>query len=138
MPLSTDPKENMKALIVALRSGQYAQGDLALCDGGRYCCLGVAADLTVKAGEGKWLNEANSLRPSFLYNGLVEAQRAFLPSPLLEKFGLFEDGNDDNAWFLVRLNDSGGYTFTEIADLLERKYINGESINLGKLPFKGI
>lgn len=138
MPLSTDPKENMKALIAALRSGEYAQGDLALCNGGRYCCLGVAADLTVKAGEGEWLNEANGSYISFLYNGSVEALRAFLPSPLLKKFGLFEDDSDDDAWSLVRLNDSGGYTFTEIADLLERKYINGESINLGKLPFKGI
>lgn len=137
MPLSTDPKENMKALIAALRSGEYAQGDLALCNGGRYCCLGVAADLTVKAGEGEWLNEANGPYISFLYNGSVEALRAFLPSPLLKKFGLFEDDSDDDAWCLVRLNDSGGYTFTEIADLLERKYINGESINLGKLPFKG-
>lgn len=138
MPLSTDPKENMKALIAALRSGEYAQGDLALCNGGRYCCLGVAADLTVKAGEGEWLNEANGPYISFLYNGLVEPLRAFLPSPLLKKFGLFEDDSDDDAWSLVRLNDSGGYTFTEIADLLERKYINGESINLNSPPFKGI
>lgn len=136
MPLSTDPKENMKALIAALRSGQYAQGDLALCNGGRYCCLGVAADLAVKAGEGEWLHGEGSPPYSFLSKDSIGAQRAFLPSPLLKKFGLFENDNDDDAWCLVHLNDSGGYTFTEIADLLERKYINGEDVDLDALPLK--
>lgn len=32
----------------ALRSGKYEQGFRALCSSGKYCCLGVLADLYVK------------------------------------------------------------------------------------------
>ena len=31
--------------VAALRSGKYEQGQNVLCDGSRFCCLGVLADL---------------------------------------------------------------------------------------------
>ena len=44
--------------LAALRSGEYRQGDEYLCRMGKaadkFCCLGVAYDLLVQAGQGEW------------------------------------------------------------------------------------
>lgn len=133
MPLHTDPKENMKALIAALRSGEYKQGTRTLCADGQYCCMGVAADLAVKNGVGEWLKPPHdSNRHAYLREPGYIPLRAFLPVPVLQMYGL----TDDDAWSFVHLNDSGKYTFTQIADLMERKYINGEEINVYELAEK--
>ena len=34
-----------KKWVAALRSGEYKQGKAALCNNGRYCCLGVLQDV---------------------------------------------------------------------------------------------
>lgn len=129
MPLHTDPKENMKALIAALRSGEYKQGTRSLCANGRYCCMGVAADLAVKSGEGQWLKSPSDSRRAYKREVDIESMKAFPPEPILRKYGL----PHDDAWSFVHLNDSGNYSFAQIADVMERKYINGEDIDLGAL-----
>jgi hypothetical protein len=42
--------KNARAWVRALRSGKYKQGKNQLRSGDRFCCLGVACELAVKAG----------------------------------------------------------------------------------------
>ncbi len=74
----------------ALRSGQYKQGKGCLREDGRYCCLGVLAEI-----EG--LLDAD---------GAVDDNKALLPRDILP---LFEQR------ILATMNDDGA-TFIELAD----------------------
>jgi len=43
--MTPEQERHMEMWLAALRSGEFPQGDGSLCCNGRYCCLGVAAEL---------------------------------------------------------------------------------------------
>lgn len=107
--------ENAKKWVEALRSGEYKQGEEALRNGDRFCCLGVACDLFRKnTTKGEWVNE------EFL------GQSTVLPTLVRDWLGLGSttgnyDGSvekGDYADCLMGRNDNGA-SFAEIADTIE-------------------
>ena len=86
--------------IAALRSGKYEQGKGRLREGDKFCCLGVACDLTDPDAwndKGGW--------------GAQDNYDIVLP---------FIDIREGD--WLAALND-GGTTFAEIADFIERSRV---------------
>lgn len=105
--------------IEALESGDYDQGRYHLRDiEGRYCCLGVACDLS---GVGEWKEEGGVL----LYQTFMHV----MPDPVMRYYGFDSryDGGDievileDGETTLSNLNDSG-YKFAEIAQILRKHF----------------
>jgi len=108
---------NAQKLIDALRSGEFEQttGRLKNFEVWAFCCLGVACELYRQAQpeEGGWhktkfLGCSASL-PEQVKNWLGFRNNAGGFSPY---------SNDNDIKSLVGMNDNG-YTFTEIADLIE-------------------
>ena len=92
--------------VTALRSGEYQQGKRNLCRGAFYCCLGVLCEVM----------EAN--RSVFDGNDEVIAFEGYighLHPRLAQEAGI----NDDALNQLMRMNDSQGKRFSEIADWIE-------------------
>lgn len=91
--------------VQALRSGDYEQGMGTLCKDGKYCCLGVLGevlDLPKEKNEyGRTYYNGNS---TYLY--LTDGGE-FLNLPLVKQVPLAD------------MNDSGRYTFNDIADYIE-------------------
>lgn len=127
--------EHRALWVAALRSGEYRQGrgklTLATQDGYSHCCLGVACevarangvDLEVEPGPDGF---------SLFYGEPGEPFRdeLYLPEPVREWLGLdSERGSLDpdvdlateHRYFryLSSLNDSAGYDFNQIADVIE-------------------
>lgn len=136
--METTPQEydeRRKALVSALRSGDYqqAQGFLHRIDVG-HCCLGVACDLyRQRTGIGRWVSALcgdNSIfeTPGKYLDSDIERSSADLPGAVREYFGfkssngsffdLSEEDNEGPAYSLVELNDSGA-SFRTIADNIE-------------------
>jgi len=103
-------QEIKKKWVAALRSGDYTQGDGALCrltpDGAKYCCLGVLVEEV--EGEDAWDFRATSQRCTFQENSAV------LAGGYLAKTGVGSGYASD----LMRMNDLGT-SFSEIADYIE-------------------
>jgi hypothetical protein len=100
--------------VEALRSGKYEQGKRALCHEGKFCCLGVLADVS---GLGKWITRAPDER---LFEFVPDDLGATtLPDGFLQQAEL-SPADQGELW---RLNDgvSGRreHSFTEIADYIE-------------------
>ena len=89
-------KEIKENWVAALRSDDYSQGTLYLCNRGRYCCLGVLADV-----------EGHKYDPN----------TQLLPGDFLKTVELSEH----NAGRLMEMNDDEGMSFEEIADWIEEK-----------------
>ena len=130
----------------ALRSGDYEQGKERLARKGedgktKFCCLGVLCEIAVADGivERKWYDGDEDT-----YYQTVDASDdsscTSLPLAVREWAGLKwqpgsvvdpqitsevyadEDGDDYPASF-VDLNDSAGYAFAQIADVIERDHL---------------
>lgn len=125
MMMARMEKSIAKKWVQALRSGEYEQGKQYLCDGTKYCCLGVLDAINPK------LNLRGSANAS-LYN----YKKVGLESPL----GELPTNTDQPDIDLAVLNDAGssGYciegsstrvgrtaplNFQEIADIIEAEYI---------------
>ena len=121
--------EEIKALwLTALRSGDYKQGKGALNKNGKFCCLGVLCDLAVKAGVTGEVHGAR-FTEEVRYGLPTEVQRFGIPpmsiikwSGMMNSTGLlgdpiWVDGSMCND--LPSLNDMAGYTFLQIADVIE-------------------
>lgn len=94
------PQELKQRWVEALRSGRYQQGRGYLRKDGKYCCLGVLCDVVDSTGwDGDTFNERFSLLPYEL------KQRLNISNAVEDK--------------LTDMNDSGDYTFNEIADWIE-------------------
>lgn len=74
-----------------------------LCNDGKYCCLGVLADVLGELDDRGWVRH-NS-----------EPYASQLPPELLKRCGL--DAYDQGV--LIELNDNDEASFTEIADYIE-------------------
>lgn len=114
----------------ALRSGEYSQGRDFLRFKEVYCCLGVLCEISPIAGSRYW-DESHSyggeytLLPASVRNwaGFPEtnANGNFLVTDSVRKRfpGSFTSGELGTYSSLAYLNDCAGWTFDQIADLIE-------------------
>jgi hypothetical protein len=121
--------EAEKKLIAALRSGEYKQTTRRLFDGSKYCCLGVACDISELA---RW-NEKSMLDVTY-YEYLREQD--YLPERVMEwlnwnnKEGMLTEVL--RGIRLAELND-WGFTFNQIADIIEAGLVAKEDGTLNKV-----
>lgn len=127
-----DPLDpNTRALVNALRSGEYQQTRSVLRRGDSYCCLGVACDIS---GKGRWVECLDMSNLGYdtpgqragwdrQVSGPYYAETSFLPHEVTDWLGwknrnpvVTSDGRT-----LASLNDAG-YSFAQIADLIENNY----------------
>lgn len=116
--------EIKRAWVKALRSGNYKQGQGALRQHDRFCCLGVLCDLAVKAGvdvevalcqltlNGYYRYDNESNYPPSKVNNWADIDYYEVPD------GEQDPDADYQTISLADLND-GGTSFTEIANLIE-------------------
>jgi hypothetical protein len=117
---------NIKAWHDALLSGQYPQGQGTLVRGGRYCCLGVACHLAMKAGVR--LMEIDAQGDDYGFRTTEDyIETDTLPRVVREWLGIDEsdpaliipDGDPVPA---ASLNDDSHYTFAQIAECIVRTW----------------
>lgn len=140
----TSKVNRIKALIAALRSGEYKQGTGTLRDilwgtekdKATFCCEGVGCDLLVGT-LGEWEETENKGKSAFL------GAECYAPPTITEYYGLetlpnmesrwivrtpvvFDNG-DIRYWKVVTLAESNdaGHSFEEIATLIEDYYLKG-------------
>ena len=102
-------QEIKKLWIEALTSGKYNQGTGALKGVDSFCCLGVLCDLYIQKNEGNKWEEDNS------YLG----EKDILPETVMNWAGLNDQNPDVQEYSsLAEMNDDG-YTFKEIAQIIE-------------------
>lgn len=106
--------ERIKEWIKELRSGRYTRCSGELTDGTNYCCLGVLCQIN-----GLLLTKGTATYGRYYYHFQNETNADVLPKAFLNYIGL----TDNQQRALSQMND-GGSTFLEIADYLERKYVN--------------
>lgn len=104
----------VKAWVRALRSGKYKQGQDALRQGNKFCCLGVACDLAVKAKVIDKPVKFNGFDDDYYY---YDHETGILSDQMLQELGI----NPENQWILTDMND-GGKTFKQIANFIEKHY----------------
>jgi len=132
-------KEAMREWVAALRSGKYAQGESYLArrigdEDARYCCLGVACEIFAERLDVP-RDETVSMDGSVVvtYGGHTQ----WLPLSVRKLLGtdsepngkIFDRMGNFNTVSVVTMNDSGQYTFDEIANALEWAYSLGEEDN---------
>jgi hypothetical protein len=114
-------KEVADLWVAALRSGDYQQTTLQLRDVDGFCCLGVLCDLHAKqTGQGKWSSDG--------YYNTGDETDGVIPTPEVSAWaGLGDrspcvsvDGHGTD--LITALNDDDGYTFMQIADLIESQW----------------
>jgi len=114
-------KKNIRKWIKALRSGKYIQitGNLHKDNG--YCCLGVACEVS---GLSEWKRKDLPFTlNSYFYLDALNT----LPDPVQKWLGVENCNPTCNGRFLSDWNDSQFYNFTQIADLIEERYLtNGK------------
>lgn len=140
MITDTRNMDNVRMLTAALRSGDYEQGRLKLKrlgfgDTEAFCCLGVACDIS---GLGTWKPTINERWDDYVIyneNGVyLEKNENLLPSAVAKWLGIHEGGafrfaytflgrTQHTQFTLTDLNDSGEFTFSMIADVLESEAI---------------
>lgn len=116
--ITRECQEKAREWVVALRSGAYQQGKMALRTGNTFCCLGVLCDLhdpdgwseVTLRGECRYAGET-AFPPLFVMDGVLNGIVSDIPESLND-----EDFSSPTAGeVLAELNDTGA-TFDEIAD----------------------
>jgi len=102
----------------ALRSGKYKQGVKRLQTDKGYCCLGVAVDVFVPKGKQELYSDGT-------LKGHMPGHQSAAPGWLHDMPVMSRDRWDEFAISLEKLNDDKGFTFDEIADVLEIEFIHG-------------
>lgn len=99
-----------KKWIEALRSGKYRQGTRALRSDRGFCCLGVACDIIDPNG---WVGPiGNDIRWT---DGDKQPRSAYIPYDTAARIGISQVAMGN----LASMNDSGGKSFSWIADYIE-------------------
>lgn len=126
--------------VAALRSGKYEQGRAALHkEGGGMCCLGVLCDVVKDEVGGRW-GEPSGRGGSaigFLINDHTPPNYNYPPFAVYALIGLtvadarvgrdisvaakLPRNQETRLYSLSVLNDSGDYTFAQIADIIEEQ-----------------
>jgi hypothetical protein len=115
-------KENMRKWVDALRSGKYEQANENLREAGHFCALGVACDIS---GLGEWDDN------DYYFIDDEHKSDEELPPPVQEWLGLTDNPLVDlpaDGRNIAELNDDG-YKFEEIADIIEKEFLN-ESVGV--------
>jgi hypothetical protein len=116
-------KENVRKWVDALRSGEYEQGKMCLCNKyNKYCCLGVACEIVYKNGV---ILSIEKLEYGKYYNG----NHVEWPDIVKKWFGFYKTTPirfeyNGRSYGFIGLNDTAEATFEEIADLIEKEYLN--------------
>lgn len=120
-------RERRERWIAALRSGDYERGHGALKRDGKYCCLGVACEVYRQmTGKGSWEQKSEE-DTVFKAEDDLEA-KSFLPIEVSQFFGINSRGahfhftvskGERQFGCLTSMNDSGLFTFADIADFIE-------------------
>ena len=125
-------KEIADELVTALRSGDYPQARSQLRTPDGYCCLGVLCDIAYNEEviDG-WMEHVNPNDGLTRYR--IAGESGILPDSVQQWAGMKTDNggyyldNDDPeeemANCLAQDND-GGKTFAEIADFIEKRYMD--------------
>lgn len=106
------PKKQIRKWIDALRSGEYRQERRWLQTSGGYCCIGVACKIFIS-------DSKQRLRGTHLHGNMAEEQPN-CPRWLRSANYEFYSRTGET---LTTLNDQKGFSFAEIADLLQAVYI---------------
>lgn len=133
-------KERVRLLVDALRSGEFEQGQATLrTQADTYCCIGVACEVARRNGIGiEWKLETRSACCDACdQGGLSEVKRWFFDG----QTGAFSDtvkdwygfnevdprlGDGDSVLTMIGANDISGMNLSEIADLIDARYLNNE------------
>jgi hypothetical protein len=124
----TMPADILYPWLKALRSGEYVQGRNALREAqpegpDGFCCLGVLADLAVKAGVCEWTLDRRGEETQYS----IDDNPFYLPQAVAE-------------WAQIRGSHTGGYNTGSIKDnifVLEADaYVS--SLNDSRVPFSKI
>lgn len=105
--------ENLKKWVEALRSGKYTQGHGSLMYDGKYCCLGVYATIQQKL-------EIYDKEGSVFDSETGQYKRCYLSKELRDSIGF----RHYDETVLSNMNDFSDDDFEEIADFIEKEYIN--------------
>lgn len=121
----------------ALRSGEYKQDVGALNTGHGFCCLGVLCDIYSQENDVPWKKEVTD----FEEDGCVKSmhgEMSVLPKKVMEWAGLgdksfylnsytttdpglISEGREKREVEVTDLNDEYGFTFKDIANLIEEQ-----------------
>ena len=115
MKLTRTQKERIKRFIAALRSGKYKQGKGRLRQDNRFCCLGVACDVSKRSLRADWDLD------SFLGENLT------LPDEVVDYYGFTSDDPILDEYNAAGLNDGAfgpSFTFKKIATFFEKEYLS--------------
>lgn len=123
--------ENRKKWVEALRSGDYKQTTRELWSDDGYCCLAVAAKVLgdeavqTRLENFKGMFEDLGAFPEIVGAlGLHGSGALFSPEPgtnATRKIPYERNGKPESAISLVNLNDDAGWSFAQIADLIEQQ-----------------
>ncbi len=98
--------------IAALKSGEYQQGTGFLKQDGKFCCLGVLCDIHAK--------ETGNL---FNTLGKYLGENRILPKEVVNWSGISSaSGRREYSNSLWELNDIDGFSFSQIADIIEKHF----------------
>lgn len=105
----------------ALRSGEYTQSKHCLHNDAGYCCLGVACEVYHKLVKPLFIEESVFVNNRVAYNG----EQLSWPDEVGALADMYEAGKlqekvGTNS-YLAELNDSGDFTFNDIADIIETR-----------------
>lgn len=107
----------------ALRSGRYARGTERLQADGKFCCLGVLCELAVADGIAEADHTSVERYGHVTYQAKSEGNASVLPGGVVAWAELPSEnplvGSGDDRYSVAHFNDHG-YSFGEIADLIER------------------
>lgn len=114
-------KSIMKKWVQALRSGEYEQGYKTLVsvnDKGDdcFCVLGVLCNIATEHGVGEWFHNS--------YGDTIGSSKYGHLAPSVQDWSGVRFGNGllSHQISLIELNDAKGYTFLELADVIEEYY----------------
>lgn len=127
-------KEIAEKWVAELRSGKYPQTTRYLRDGAGFCCLGVLCEVALKNdvklkitsdrmnGIYSYDDEENVLPNRVRWWAGVKEHNPNVPEPYAEKIHHEDHEYEPESFsYLAELNDNG-YTFDEIADIIEKHY----------------
>lgn len=103
--------------VPALRSGHYKQGKRYLCEGNKYCCLGVACDLLGELKQDSYYLNRRVTKDAEEYTYLEYRVAQKLNMSLI---GALNWSGQEHVVALATMNDNG-MSFEEIADFLEEQ-----------------
>ena len=119
--MTEEQRKNLDAWRVAwvaeLRSGKWKQGRGRLFDGKNHCCLGVLAEMAVQAGH---FTKEPSLYQAGCSFGVKGGRMQSDTTPGFDG-GLVKPINSQSG--VYELNDYKGYTFDQIADVIESRNV---------------